>query len=66
VQKGGIFMHAVSPNLTTHVKRGTPAQQSADDSAVMALMERIQAENDVPDEYAYRLALIRLNEEAST
>jgi len=54
--------HIIHP----HVKRGTPAQQSADDNAVFALMERIQAENDVPDEYAFQLALKRLNEEAST
>lgn len=52
-------MHAVSPQHTTHVKRGTRPQQSGEDE-LMRLTDEIAEQEDVPHDYAYRLAQLRL------
>ena len=58
-------MHVFDPSIPDVSSTSPPIRQTGRDweAALFALMERILAENDVPDDYAYRLALIRLNEE---
>ena len=48
-------MHAVSPDLTTHVKRGKQPQQSGDEDELLKLADELSEREGIPIEAAWSI-----------